>query len=245
MSNPVFNQKTVAKVRDAREIHNMRDVTDTATMTISGTMNRAGLLILLAVFGASIGWGQQSFGLMIGMIVLTLVLCFVMVFKPHTSPVVSPVYAVAEGVLLGSISSVYSVMYPGIVTNALILTMSVLIIMLGLYRFRIIKVTDQLRSVIIGATMAIAVTYLVNMVMSFFGTEIPMIHSTGWVGIGFSVVVVGVAAFNLLLDFDMIERAANQGAPKYMEWYGGFALLVTLVWLYLEILRLLGKVNRK
>ncbi len=245
MSNPVLNEKTLAKARDAREMYGMRDVTDVSRMTITGTMNRAGLLILLTIFGASLGWGNQSMPLMIGILIGTLILCLVIVFKPHLSPVLAPVYAVAEGALLGSISAVYSVMYPGIVTNALILTLSVLLIMLGLYRFRIIRVTERTRSVIMGATIAIAVTYLVNMVMGFFGTQIPMIHDTGWMGIGFSVVVVGVAAFNLLLDFDMIERAESQGAPKYMEWYGGFALLVTLVWLYLEILRLLGKVNRK
>ncbi len=236
MSNPALNEKTLLKIRD---------MDDTSRMTVSGTMNRAGLLILLTILGATFGWGQQSFPLMIGMVIGTLILALVIIFKPNLAPVLAPVYAVAEGVLLGSISAVYAFQYPGIVTNALILTLSISVLMLALYRFKIIVVTDQVRSVIVGATMAIAVTYLINMVMGFFGTQIPMIHQTGWVGIGFSVVVVGVAAFNLLLDFDMIEKSERAGAPKFMEWYGGFALLVTLVWLYMEVLRLLGKVNRK
>ncbi|MBC7741617.1 MAG: Bax inhibitor-1/YccA family protein [Bdellovibrionaceae bacterium] len=236
MSNPALNEKTLMK---------LRDVTDTSKMTISGTINRAGLLILITILGAYLGYGQHSPVIMIGSLIVGIALSLIIIFKPHTSPMLAPAYALVEGVLLGSISAVYSVMYPGIVANALILTLSILVLMLSLYRFKIIRVTDRTRSVIVGATMAIAVTYLVNMVMSFFGTSIPMIHQTGTMGIIFSVVVVGVAAFNLLLDFDMIERAESQGAPKYMEWYGGFALLITLVWLYMEILRLLGKVNRK
>ena len=135
--------------------------------------------------------------------------------------------------------------YPGIATNAMILTLSCLVLMLGLYKFKIITVTEKLRSVIMAATLAIGVTYLISMVMGFFGSQIPMIHESSPIGIGFSVIVVGVAAFNLLLDFDMIERAQMQGSPKYMEWYGAFALLVTLVWLYLEMLRLLGKIQKK
>lgn len=236
MSNPALNEKTLLKIRD---------LDDTSRMTVSGTMNRAGLLILLTILGASYGWTQQSMPLMIGMVIGTLILALVIIFKPHLAPMLSPVYAVAEGVLLGTISAVYSLRYPGIVTNALILTLSISVLMLALYRFKIIVVTDKVRSIVIGATMAIAATYMVSIVLSFFGTTIPMIHETGWVGIGFSVVVVGVAAFNLLLDFDMIERSERAGAPKFMEWYGGFALLVTLVWLYMEILRLLGKLNRK
>ena len=236
MSNPAWNEKALTRIRD---------LDDTSRATISGTMNRAGLLIMLTILGASVGWNQNSSAVMIGMIVLTLILCFTIIFKPNLSPVLAPLYAIAEGVLLGSISAVYSIRYPGIVTNALILTLSIVVLMLALYRFKIIQVTEQVRSVIMGATLAVAVTYLINMVMSFFGTQIPMIHETGWVGIGFSVVVVGVAAFNLLLDFDMIEKSERAGAPKFMEWYGGFALLVTIVWLYMEVLRLLGKVNRK
>ena len=236
MANPALNEKTLSK---------LRDVTDTSRMTIAGTMNRAGLLILLTILGAYLGYGQQSPVIMIGSLVIGLILSFVIIFKPHLAPALAPVYAIVEGVLLGSISAVYAMMYPGIVTNALILTMSVLVLMLCLYRFKIIVVTDRMRSVIIGATMAIGVTYLLDMLLGFFNISVPFIHQTGTVGIIFSLVVVGVAAFNLLLDFDMIERAESQGAPKYMEWYGGFALLVTIVWLYLEILRLLSKINKR
>ncbi len=236
MSNPAFNEKVLSKIRD---------VSDVSRMTIDGTINRAGLLILLTIAGAALGWNLQSFPILIGVIIANLILAFLIIFKPERAPTLSPVYAICEGLLLGSISSVYSFRYPGIVTNAMILTLSCLVLMLGLYKFKIITVTDKLRSVIMGATLAIGVTYLINIIMGFFGTSIPMIHESSTLGIGFSVLVVGVAAFNLLLDFDMIERAYQQGAPKYMEWYGGFALLVTIVWLYLEMLRLLGKINRK
>lgn len=236
MSNPVFNEKLLNKIRD---------VNDVSKMTIDGTINRAGLLIVLTIAGAVLGWDLRSFPILIGALLVSLIVAFMIIFKPERAPTFSSIYAVAEGFLLGSISSVYSMRYPGIVTNAMILTLSCLVLMLGLYKFKIITVTDKLRSVIMGATLAIGVTYLINMIMGFFGTQIPMIHESSWLGIGFSVLVVGVAAFNLLLDFDMIEKANAQGAPKFMEWYGGFALLVTLVWLYLEMLRLLSKIQRK
>ena len=236
MSNPAFNEKTLTKIRD---------VTGTGEMTIDGTINRAGLLILLTIGGAVVGWGQNSPLILIGGFLVNIICALLIIFKPERAPTLSPVYAVAEGLLLGSISAMYSLRFPGIVTNAMILTLSCLVLMLGLYKFKIITVTEKLRSVVMAATLAIGVTYLISMVMGFFGSQIPMIHESSPIGIGFSVLVVGVAAFNLLLDFDMIERAQMQGAPKYMEWYGAFALLVTLVWLYLEMLRLLGKIQRK
>lgn len=236
MSNPAFNEKTLAR---------FRDVTDSAPMTIDGTINRAGLLILLTIGGAVIGWGQNSMPLLIGAILVGFICSLLIIFKPERAPTLSSVYAVAEGLVLGSISASMSIRFPGIVTNALMLTLSCLVLMLGLYKFKIITVTEKLRSVVIAATAAIAVTYLISMVMGLFGSQIPMIHESSTIGIGFSVLVVGVAAFNLLLDFDMIERAQLQGSPKYMEWYGAFALLVTLVWLYLEIIRLLGKIQKK
>ena len=175
--------------------------------------------------------------------IVALIMSLLIIFGPHRAPYLSQPYAFCEGLLLGAISSVYAAKYPGIVSNAMLLTLSCLGLMLVLYRLKIIRNTERFRSVIMTATMAIGVTYLINMVMSFFGTSIPMIHKSTPMGIGFSVVVVGVAAFNLIVDFDFIEQAHS--APKYMEWYGAFALLVTLVWLYLEILRLLSKINKK
>lgn len=236
MSNPAFSEKVMNRINA---------IEDTSKMTINGTMNKAGFLILLTILGACFGWGMSNPIILIGSLVVGLILCFVIIFNPQRAPVLAPAYAIVEGVLLGSISTVYAYKYPGIVSNALLLTLSILVLMLGLYRFRVIRVTDRLRSVVVGATLAIGLTYLLSFVLGFFGIEIPMIHSTGTYGIIFSLVVVGVASFNLLLDFDMIERAQLSGAPKFMEWYGGFALLVTIVWLYMEVLRLLGKVNKK
>ncbi|MBC7464441.1 MAG: Bax inhibitor-1/YccA family protein [Bdellovibrio sp.] len=236
MSNPVLNEKTLNKIQDFGA---------TEKMTMEGTMNKSGLLILLTIAGAYIGWNTPSPLMLIVSFIATLVLVFLISFKPERAAYLSQPYALMEGMILGTISSMYSVRYPGIVSNALMLTISCLVLMLGLYRFKIIRVTEKVKSVIMGATLAICLTYVVSMIMGFFGSSIPMIHESSPMGIGFSVLVVGVAAFNLLLDFDFIEQAYQRGAPKYMEWYGGFALLVTIVWLYLEILRLLSKLNKK
>ncbi|MFZ3231171.1 MAG: Bax inhibitor-1/YccA family protein [Pseudobdellovibrio sp.] len=236
MANPVLNEKVLDRVQD---------YSATEKMTIDGTVNKTGLLILLTIVGAVIGWNSPSPMLMIMFLIATLVLVFMISRKPERAAVMSQPYALMEGMILGAISSFYSAVYPGIVSNALMLTLSCLAIMLGLYKFKIIRVTERFKSVLMAATMAIGVTYLISMIMGFFGTHLPMIHESSPVGIAFSVIVVGVAAFNLLLDFDLIEQAYQRGSPKYMEWYGGFALLVTLVWLYLEILRLLSKLNKK
>ncbi len=239
MANPALSEKTLEKVMQSRS------VTGEGVMTIHGTINKAGLLMVITVLGAMVGWNSVSMPLLIGALIGSLVLSLVIIFGPQRAPMLAPMYAFAEGILLGSISLMFSQAYPGIITNALILTVSCLGLMLALYRFQIIRASETLRSVLTVAVSAIAVTYLIDMVMSFFGTHIPMIHDNSPIGIGFSLVVTGVAAFSLIMDFDMIERASNQRAPKYMEWYGGFALLVTLVWLYMEILRLLSKLNRK
>jgi uncharacterized YccA/Bax inhibitor family protein len=166
------------------------------------------------------------------------------IFRPTSSPITAPIYAVLEGMFLGGISAFFEGMYPGIAIQAVSLTLAVLGVMLFLYKARIIKVTEKLRGGIIAATGAIAVVYLVSWVLSMFNIYLPMIHSSGLMGIGFSLFVVGLAAFNLLLDFDFIEKGARNGAPKYMEWFSAFGLMMTLIWLYLEILRLLSKLNR-
>ncbi len=236
MANPVFNDKILSRISVDG---------DTAKMTIEGTINKTGFLFLFLVAGAVLGWNSTSPALLVCDLIFCLVTSFLIAFKPVRASYLSQPYALGEGVLLGMISSMYAVQYPGIVSNALILTFSCLGIMLVLYRFRIVRVTEKLRSVVMVATMAIGVTYMISMIMGIWGSQIPMIHQSSAMGIGFSVVVVGVAAFNLLLDFDMIEQASLRGAPRFMEWYGGFALVVTLVWLYLEILRLLSKLNKK
>ena len=156
----------------------------------------------------------------------------------------APIYAALEGLFLGGVSAFAESMYPGIAFQAVILTFGTMFVMLFAYRTGLIKVTEKLKSGIIAATGAIFVIYMINFVMSMFGSSMPMMHDSGLMGIGFSLLVIGIAAMNLLLDFDFIEKNAAQGAPKYMEWFSAFGLMVTLVWLYLEILRLLMKLNR-
>ncbi|HND84774.1 MAG TPA: Bax inhibitor-1/YccA family protein [Pseudobdellovibrionaceae bacterium] len=236
MSNPALNENTWERIEQASS--------DT-TMTIEGTINKTGILIALTIAGAVIGWNLQSFELMIGAMIANLVLALIIIFRPRTAAYLSQIYAPLEGILLGSISAVYSFKYPGIVTNALVGTVSCFVLMLVLYRLRVIQATERFRSVVIAATGAIALTYLFSFVLGFFGIQLPLIHESTPLGILFSVAVTGLAAFNLILDFDMIEQAYLRRAPKYMEWYCGFALLVTLVWLYLEMLRLMGKLKKR
>jgi len=165
------------------------------------------------------------------------------IFKPATTPIAAPLYAVFEGLSLGVFSQIMQVRYPGIVINAMLLTFGVLALMLMLYTTRIIRVTDRLARGIFVATAAIALVYFVDIILGMFHVPVPFIHECGMIGIGFSLFVVGVAAFNLLMDFAVIENAVGSGSPRYLEWYCGMALLVTLVWLYLEILRLLAKLR--
>jgi uncharacterized YccA/Bax inhibitor family protein len=169
----------------------------------------------------------------------------VTIFKPRVAPYTSPFYAVLEGLFLGAISARYAVQYAGLPLQAVGLTFMVFLAMLTVYQTRIIKVTDKLRFGIAAATGGIALFYLLSFVLAMFGVQIPMIHGSGMVGIGFSLIVVGIAALNLVLDFDFIDRGVQAQAPKHMEWYAAFGLLVTLVWLYLEILRLLSKLQRR
>jgi uncharacterized YccA/Bax inhibitor family protein len=182
--------------------------------------------------------------------ILGFITAIVVIFKKEWAAYLTPVYALFEGVFLGGISAIYNNVFaktaPGIVTQAVLLTFGAVIAMYLLYRFRIIKVTEQFRSIIFIATAGIAIFYLLAVVLRMFHVDIAFIHEGSTLGIVFSLFVVGIAALNLLLDFDMIEKGVAAGAPKYMEWYGAFGLLVTIVWLYLEILRLLAKLaNRK
>jgi uncharacterized YccA/Bax inhibitor family protein len=172
----------------------------------------------------------------------------VTIFKKEWSPVTAPLYALLEGLVLGGLSAVFELRYPGIAIQAVGLTFGVLFTMLFLYRTGIIKVTDKLRMGIFAATGGIALFYFLEMILGFFHINFMGtygVNGSGLIGIGFSLLVVGIAALNLVLNFDVIERGVQYGAPKYMEWYGAFGILVTLVWLYLEILNLLAKLNRR
>jgi uncharacterized YccA/Bax inhibitor family protein len=222
-----------------------------AVMTVQGAATKTLCLLgLLAVTGAA-AWQmtasnpEAAVGYMFGAAIGGLVVALATVFKKTWSPVTAPIYAVLEGFLIGAISYTYQRQYAGIVPVALALTLGVFVIMLVLYKARILVATPAFVRGVVAATAGIALVYLASFVMRMFGLNFPFIHDTGMVGIGISVVIVGVAAFNLIIDFAVVEQGAAEGAPKYMEWYAAFGLLVTLVWLYLEILRLLAKTRRR
>lgn len=220
------------------------------TMTIQGTSLKGLVLLAILTATASVSWSQAGRGdlnmmLVFGSGIVGFVLALATIMRKTWAPVTAPLYAACQGLLLGAISNLFNQRFPGIATQAVGLTFGVLFIMLFLYGSRIIKVTDKLVMGIVAATGAVALLYIVTMVLSFFQIQVPFIFGAGPIGIGFSLFVVGLAAFNLLLDFDVIERGAATGAPKYMEWYGAFGLMVTLIWLYLEILRLLAKLQSR
>lgn len=232
--NPVLSQKQFQT----------RALSAGEAMTQKGAYLKTGLLLVLCVFAASFTWSSQGAALIMPGIIGGLIFALITVFKKDWARFTAPLYALFEGLALGGISFQFAAQYESIVQNAIMLTFAVLAVMLFVYANGIIKVTDKLRTGIMVATGAVALVYIVSLVMGFFGTSIPMIHDAGPIGIGFSLVVVGIASFNLLLDFDFIERASGK-APKNMEWFAAFGLMVTLVWLYLEMLRLLSKLNRR
>ena len=219
-------------------------------MTVSGTVNKTALSLLLLVTTASFTWnmgladGRVGVWLMIGMIG-GLIAALATVFKKTWAPVTTPLYAGLQGLALGGISALFETRYPGIVSQAVFLTFGTLAGLLIAYRSGWIKATENFKLGIVAATGGIAFIYLISFVLGFFGVSIPLIHSSGMFGILFSLFVVVIAALNLVLDFDFIEEGAERGAPKYMEWYAAFGLMVTLIWLYLEILRLLAKLQQR
>ena len=232
------------------------------TMTLNGAVNKTAISLLILLLSGFVGFymtfksgnlsmdGQitgMSSTYMIGGFVVGLILALATIFKKHLSPYTVPAYAIFEGLALGGISAFFSAMYDGIVFQAILITASIFCVLLFLYKTKIIKATENFKLGIVAATGGIAIVYLVNFAMSFFGGGLPVmdINNASVYSIGFSLVVVVIAALNLVLDFDFIEEASDMGVPKYMEWYGAFGLMVTLVWLYLEILRLLAKLNSR
>jgi len=221
-------------------------------MTVEGTINKSAFLLLLVVVPASWVWSQVMRGgaegvmpWMVGGVVGGFITAIVTIFKKDWAPVTAPIYAALEGLAIGGLSAILEAQYHGIVLQAVGLTFGTLFCMLAAYRIGLIKVTDKFRMVVVAATGAIALMYVVTLVLAFFGITVPFIHESGTAGIIVSLVIVAVAALNLALDFDFIDQAVGVGAPKYVEWYAAFGLMVTLIWLYLEILRLLGKVRRR
>ncbi len=219
------------------------------TMTLGGVVAKSLFLLLLLLFAAGFGWATvnngtlPSTGLIFGTLIGAFIVAIATVMRPHWAPITAPLYAVLEGCVLGAISAVYDARYAGLPLQALGLTTMVFLAMLFVYQTGMIKVTPGFRQGVVIATGAIMLFYIASIVMSFFGMQMPLLHDSGPIGIGISLVIIGVAAMNLMLDFDLIGRGVGR-APKVMEWYGGFTLMVTLVWLYLEMLRLLSKLRR-
>jgi uncharacterized YccA/Bax inhibitor family protein len=222
-------------------------------MTLQGTVVKTFLLLIILIVPAVYTWSlmlpeattvpTSVYGLLLVGTIGGCITAFVTIFAPRVAPYTAPLYAALQGLVLGGVSAFFETVYPGIAFEAVSLTIATLVLMLMIYGMGIIRATQRFKIGIVAATGAICLVYLVDLVVSFFGIRLPFIHETGWIGIGFSLFVVVIAALNLVLDFDFIEQGVKQEAPKYMEWYGGFSLLVTLIWLYLEVLRLLAKMR--
>ena len=227
-----------------------RALPGTEQMTLGGTVNKTGLSLLILLFTASYIWNRGADNPALGgwiliSVVAGLIVAMVTVFKQTLAPYTTPIYAALEGVALGGISVIFEARYPGIVSQAVFLTFGTLGALLMAYRSGVVKATENFKLGVVAATGGIALLYFLSFILGFFGVRVPLIHSSGTFGILFSVFVVVIAALNLVLDFDFIEKGVERGAPKHMEWYGAFGLLVTLVWLYLEILHLLAKLQSR
>ena len=235
--NPALNQNTFKNI----------EFSNTERMTLEGTVNKTIIALLLLFFSASYSFNSGGVQFVWLGFIVGFILALVTIFKKHWAPYTVPLYAIFEGLALGGISFIYASMYTGIVQQAVFLTFGIFGSLLFAYKTRIIKPTENFKLGLFAATGGIFLVYLISMIMSFFGTGLPIMNpqNASLMSIGFSLFVVVIASLNLVLDFDFIEEASEQGAPKYMEWYGVFGLLVTLIWLYLEILRLLAKLNSR
>lgn len=244
-SNPAFSEKVWARTGASTEIGNHA--------TIDGAVNKTLILLVFVVLSSYASWvlAAQSqdfswyFPTLIGVIIAQLVLTVMIIRKPELSKNYSIIYALLEGVVLGALSLLFERLYPGIVVHAVLGTTGVIAGMMILYKTRIIKVTENFKLMVFSATAGIAFLYLASFIARLFGTDIPFIHEGSTIGIIFSVFVIGAAAFNLAIDFDFIEKCEENRAPQYMEWYGVFGLLVTIIWIYIEMLRLLAKTRSK
>lgn len=245
--NPALSKNTFLDVGSGRV------VSGDGAMTLNGTVNKASFLLILVLVGAMFSWSRYTgpasaaalMPLMLVGAIGGLVVALVTTFKKQWSPLTAPLYAVLEGVFIGALSVIFEVRFPGIVLQAVGLTFGTMGALLLAYRSGLIQATEKFKLGIVAATGGIFLLYLANMVLGFFGHSMGFINGSSGIGIAFSAVVVVVAALNLILDFDLIESGVHAGAPKYMEWYSAFALVVTLVWLYLELLRLLSKLQSR
>lgn len=240
-SNPVLNEGAFERAQQ-----NIRSAND--VMTLQGTINKTFFLLFLCIVGGMLSWTNYMmwFSYLTPISIVALIIGFITAFKPNFSPITAPIYSFLQGLLLGAVSAAYNVRFQGIVFNAVAITILVFFFMLFIYRSGIIKVTKSFRTAIISATAAIFVLYLGSWLLSLFGVNTAYLTSSSPLSIGISVVVCIVAAFNFLLDFDFIDQMTGRfAAPKFMEWYAGFGLIVTLIWLYIEILKLLGKTQSR
>ena len=241
-SNPALNENTFdGRVAVAGE-----------AMTLQGTVNKTGVLLLCVVITSAWTWGiahsqapEAALPWMMGGLIGGLVFALVTIFKKEWSPITSPIYALCEGLVLGGISALLERTYPGIAIQAMGLTFGVTAVMLMLYRTGVLRATPKFTVGVVAATGGIFVVYMVDLVLGMFGRHVQLLNSAGPLGIGVSAVIVIIAALNLILDFDFVETGVHARAPKYMEWYGAFGIMVTLVWMYMEILRLLSKVRQR
>lgn len=244
-SNPAFGEKVWGRINPGLDV--------AGHATVQGTVNKTLILTGLLLFTALGAWSIAArsvstswyFPMVIGVSIAQLVLTFLIISKPERSQTLGIIYALLEGIVLGSLSFLFERLYPGIVIQAILGTTGVVAGMMVLYKTQIIKVTENFKLMVAAATIGLAFTYLASFIASFFGTTIPFIHSNSTFGILFSLFAIGVAAFNLAIDFDFIEKCEEKKSPTYMEWYGAFGLLVTIIWIYIEMLRLLSKLRSK
>ncbi len=237
-SNPVFNQDRFRNIANS--------ATSDGVMTVNGTITKTLILFVILIAAGAFVWGKVTpenlLTFVIGGAIGGLIFALATIFKPAWAPITAALYAVFEGMFVGAISKMYASFYDGIVMQAVGLTMSILLVMLVLYRTGVLRATPKFRRGVIIATAGIFLFYILNWIFSMFGGGVSLANF-GLLGIGIQLVIVGVASLNLILDFDNIERGAEQGLPKIMEWYSGFGIMVTLVWLYLELLRLIALIS--
>lgn len=257
-SNPALNEKVFEAQADNTSMNTVgggTTLTSGDPMTLGGTVAKTYLLLGITIAACAVTWhfafastsaAAGMFPLVIGGFVLGMIIAFVIIFNPRLAPILAPFYAAFEGLALGGVSAYYEASYPGIVMQSVGLTLCVFIAMLLSFNSGLIKATEKFKMGVCAATMGVFIFYLLSMVMSFgFGMHVPMIHDSGLFGIGFSLFVVVLAALNLVLDFDFIQTGVAKRAPKNMEWYAAFGLMVTLIWLYIEVLRLISKLRSR
>ena len=237
--------KTANPALNAQVFQNVRSSDYSTGMTIQGTVNKTAISLVILVASATFTWVNPNSGLMIMGAIGGFIVAIITAFKKQWAPTTTPIYAALQGLFLGGISVMFNQQYPGIVIQAVYLTFGTLFALLMAYASGKIRVTENFKLGLTAAMGGLFFFYMINFILGFFGMGITSVYGNGIVGIGFSLIVVVIAALNLVLDFDFIEQGAQQGAPKYMEWYGAFGLMVTLIWLYIEILRLLAKLQSR